>query len=151
MTRLTYKGQTRPLVREDAQQQQIPDQNTWIGSNVWSNVHKVGSTPRHTDWLSETLTLTLTLWLWGKTKATLRTGQRCRPSYLSLASNPSLSRSSKLVYDWRSVSQDVVVSSTLVGLATRYYFLSECYSLKFAVLFLWGVFSDERTSLQFAV
>jgi hypothetical protein len=38
-----------------------------------------------------------------------------------------------------------------VGLATRYYFLSEYYSLKFAVLFLWGALSDERTGLQFAV
>jgi hypothetical protein len=35
---------------------------------------------------------------------------------------------SKLLYDWRSVSQYVLVSSTLVGLATRYYFLSECRS-----------------------
>jgi hypothetical protein len=31
----------------------------------------------------------------------------------------------------------VLVSSTLVGLATRYYFLSECCYLKSAVLFLW--------------
>jgi hypothetical protein len=31
-----------------------------------------------------------------------------------------------------------------VGLATRYYFLSECCCLKFAVLFLWGALSDER-------
>jgi hypothetical protein len=38
----------------------------------------------------------------------------------------------KLLYDWRSVSQYVLVSSTLVGLATRHYFLSEC-CLKFAV------------------
>jgi hypothetical protein len=58
---------------------------------------------------------------------------------------------SKLLYDWRSVSQYVLVSSTLLGLATRYYFLSECCCLKFAVLFLWGALSDERTGLQFAV
>jgi hypothetical protein len=38
-----------------------------------------------------------------------------------------------------------------VGLATRYYFLPECCCLKFAVLFLWGTPSDERTGLQFAV
>jgi hypothetical protein len=38
-----------------------------------------------------------------------------------------------------------------VGLATRYFFLSECCSLKFAVLFLWGALSDDRTGLQFAV
>jgi hypothetical protein len=51
----------------------------------------------------------------------------------------------------QSVSQYVLVSSTLVGLATRYYFLSECCCLKFAVLYLWGALSDERTGLQFAV
>jgi hypothetical protein len=44
-----------------------------------------------------------------------------------------------------------LVSSTLVGLATRYYFLSECCCPKFAVIFLWGALSDERTGLQFAV
>jgi hypothetical protein len=36
-----------------------------------------------------------------------------------------------------------------VGLATRYYFLSECCCLKFAVLYILGALSDERTSLQF--
>jgi hypothetical protein len=50
----------------------------------------------------------------------------------------------------QSVSQYVLVSSTPVGLAT-YYFLSECCCLKFAVLFLWGALSDQRTGLQFAV
>jgi hypothetical protein len=50
-----------------------------------------------------------------------------------------------------TVSQYVLVSSTHVGLATRYYFLSECCCLKFAVLYLWGALSDERTGLQFAV
>jgi hypothetical protein len=50
-----------------------------------------------------------------------------------------------------SASQYVLASSTLVGLATRYYFLSECYCLKFAVLYLLGTLSDERTGLQFAV
>jgi hypothetical protein len=35
-----------------------------------------------------------------------------------------------------TVGRYVLVSSTLVGLATRYYFLSECCCLKFAVLFL---------------
>jgi hypothetical protein len=38
----------------------------------------------------------------------------------------------------QSVSQYVLVSSTLLGLAARYYFLSECCCLKFAVLYLWG-------------
>jgi hypothetical protein len=48
-------------------------------------------------------------------------------------------------------SQCILVSSTLVGLATRYYFLSECCCLKFAVLFLFRALSDERAGLQFAV
>jgi hypothetical protein len=52
---------------------------------------------------------------------------------------------SKLLYDWQSVSHYVLVSSTLGGLATRYYFLSECCCLNFAVLFLWSTLSDERT------
>jgi hypothetical protein len=51
----------------------------------------------------------------------------------------------------QSVSQYVLVSSTLVGLATRYYLLSEYCCLNFAVSFLWGALSDERTGLQFAV
>jgi hypothetical protein len=58
---------------------------------------------------------------------------------------------SKLLYDWRSASQYVLVSSTLVGLATRYYFLSECCCQKFVVLFLWGALSDVMVVLQFAV
>jgi hypothetical protein len=53
--------------------------------------------------------------------------------------------------DGRSLSQYVSVASTLVRLATRYYFLSECCCLKFAVLFLWGALSVERAGLQFAV
>jgi hypothetical protein len=52
--------------------------------------------------------------------------------------------------DGRSVSQYVLVSSTLVGLATRYYFLSESCCLKFAVLYQLGALSHERTGLQFA-
>jgi hypothetical protein len=43
------------------------------------------------------------------------------------------------------------VSSTLVGLTTKYYFLSVCCCLQFVVLFVWGAPSDERTGLQFAV
>jgi hypothetical protein len=50
-----------------------------------------------------------------------------------------------------TVRKYILVSSTLVGLATRYYFLSECCCLKFSVLFLWGALFDERTGLQFAV
>jgi hypothetical protein len=50
-----------------------------------------------------------------------------------------------------TVSQYVLVSSTLLGLATRYYFLSKCCCLKFAVLYLLGALSDERAGLQFSV
>jgi hypothetical protein len=48
----------------------------------------------------------------------------------------------------QSVSQYVLVLSTLVGLATRCYFLSECCCLKFVVLFLWSALSDEKTGLS---
>jgi hypothetical protein len=51
----------------------------------------------------------------------------------------------------QSVSQYVLVSSTLVGHATRYYFLSECCYLKFAVLYLLDALSDERMGLEFEV
>jgi hypothetical protein len=50
-----------------------------------------------------------------------------------------------------TASQYVLVLSALVGLATRYYLLSECCCLKCAALHLWGAVSDERTRLQFAV
>jgi hypothetical protein len=54
--------------------------------------------------------------------------------------------------DGRSVSQSVCLDvEPTLGLMTRYYFLSECSCHKFAVLFLWGALSDERTGLQFAV
>jgi hypothetical protein len=38
--------------------QQIPDPKSWKGSNIWSNVHKMVSTPRHSDWLSAVKWLT---------------------------------------------------------------------------------------------
>jgi hypothetical protein len=38
-----------------------------------------------------------------------------------------------------------------LGLVTRYYFLSEGFCLKVAILSLWGALFDERTSLQFTV
>jgi hypothetical protein len=66
-------------------------------------------------------------------------------------------QSSKLFYDWQPVSmskskllydwQYLLVSSTLVGLANRYYFLSECCCLKFAVLCLWGTHSSSQVKL----
>jgi hypothetical protein len=40
---------------------------------------------------------------------------------------------------------------TTLGLVTRFYFLSEGCCLKVEVLFPWGVLSDERTGLQFAL
>jgi hypothetical protein len=71
-----------------------------------------------------------------------RTRNRTLLSHLRL---PPTSRARwggvKLLY-WRSVSQYVLVSSTRVLFATRYYFLSECCCLKFPVLFLWGALSD---------
>jgi hypothetical protein len=72
------------------------------------------------------------------------------------ASTVSLQNYLKLIFTVKvtlrlAVRQYVLVSSTLVGLATRYYFLSECCCLKFAVFFLLGALSDERTGLQFAV
>jgi hypothetical protein len=38
-----------------------------------------------------------------------------------------------------------------LGLVTRYYFLSECFCLKFAVLSLWSALSDEMLYLQLVV
>jgi hypothetical protein len=46
------------------------------------------------------------------------------------------------------VGQYVLVSGTLVGLATRFYFLSQSCCLKVAVLYLWVALSDERTGLS---
>jgi hypothetical protein len=40
--------------------QQIPDPKSWKGSNIWSNVHEVGSKPRHTDLLTLSRKVTLT-------------------------------------------------------------------------------------------
>jgi hypothetical protein len=75
------------------------------------------------------------------------------PYWLVIVSQPLMPTINKVVEATLrlTVSQYVLVSSTLVGLATRYYFLSECCCLKFAVLYLWGALSDERTGLQFAV
>jgi hypothetical protein len=49
-----------------------------------------------------------------------------------------------------SQSSCLGVEPTL-GLANRYYFLSECFCLKVVALFLWGILSNERTGLQFVV
>jgi hypothetical protein len=65
-------------------------------------------------------------------------------------SNEGRRRTKRLLYRL-AVSQNVLVSSTLEGLATRYYILSECCCLKFEVLFLWGTLSDEEVTLQLTV
>jgi hypothetical protein len=51
---------------------------------------------------------------------------------------------SKLYYDWRSVSQPVLVSSPIWGSWPDIY-----YCLTVTVLFLWGALSDGRTGLSF--
>jgi hypothetical protein len=88
------------------------------------------------------------------------------------------SKKSKSHYNWWSVSQYVKVSSPLwdlwpdmtfcpkvtlrltvsmsrhqahLGTCDQILILSECCCLKFAILFLWGALSDERTGLQFAL
>jgi hypothetical protein len=65
----------------------------------------------------------------------------------------TISRSrSHVTTDCQSVSRSVCedIEPTL-GLVTRYYFLSECYFLKVAVLSLWGTLSDERSGLSFVL
>jgi hypothetical protein len=76
-------------------------------------------------------------------------GRQGENSSTGTPTRPHRSQSSRSYFttDSQSVSQYVFVSSTLVGLATRYYFLSECCCLKFAVLFQWGALSDEDGSV----
>jgi hypothetical protein len=63
----------------------------------------------------------------------------------STKSSPGLkSQSSKLCYDRQSVGQSVLVSSTHLGLTTRFYY---CQTI--AGLLMWGALSDERTGLPF--
>jgi hypothetical protein len=61
--RLTYKGHPASLQRGRPTEtgQQILDPNSWKRGNIWSNVHKVGSTPRHTDRLTDSRKVALTL------------------------------------------------------------------------------------------
>jgi hypothetical protein len=69
---------------------------------------------------------------------------------LHLSENISLSvlqsQKSKLCYDRLSVGQSVFMSSTHLGLTTRFYY---CQTV--ASLLMWGVFSDERTVLPFTI
>jgi hypothetical protein len=54
---------------------------------------------------------------------------------------------SELYYDRRSVGQPVLVSSTQLGLTTRFLLLSDsCW-----YLLMWGALSDERTGLSFTI
>jgi hypothetical protein len=55
----------------------------------------------------------------------------------------------KLLYDWKSASQYVLVSSTLVGLATRYYFLSECRSRSYFTTDNQSVSQSVRLSIKY--
>jgi hypothetical protein len=64
--------------------------------------------------------------------------------HLKQLNNIILLNSSKLLYDWRSVSQYVLLSSPLWDLWPD---ITSC--LKVAVLSLWGALSDGRTSLHF--
>jgi hypothetical protein len=58
---------------------------------------------------------------------------------------PRIKVESKLCYDWRSVGQSVLVSSTHLGLTTRF------FCRKFAGSLMWGALSDERTGLSFTI
>jgi hypothetical protein len=56
------------------------------------------------------------------------------------------------------ITSQLMVSQSLcqgfeptLGLATRYYFLSEGCRLKVAILSLWGALSDERSGLSFVI
>jgi hypothetical protein len=58
-------------------------------------------------------------------------------------------KSLKSRYDQRPVSQSLCQGiEPIVGLVTRYYFLSEGF-LEFAVLSFWGALSDETSGLSF--
>jgi hypothetical protein len=51
-----------------------------------------------------------------------------------------------LCYNWRSVCQSVLVSSTHLGLTTRHLLLSDSYGL-----LMWGSPSDKRMGLSFII
>jgi hypothetical protein len=75
-----------------------------------------------------------------------------QPQKLNKNNSPLLTGSKCEVTLRLTVSQSIcLVIEHPLGLATRYYFLSECCCLKLAVLFLWDALSDGRTGLQFAV
>jgi hypothetical protein len=63
----------------------------------------------------------------------------------------SISRSPSQSYFTTDGQQICIGIEPTLGLATRYYFLSECCFLKVEVLFLLGALSGERMGLQFAV
>jgi hypothetical protein len=63
----------------------------------------------------------------------------CNPQYFKSESN--------LCYDLWSVSQSILVSSTHLGLQTKFFFLC----LTVAGLLIWGTVFDERMVLSFTV
>jgi hypothetical protein len=69
--------------------------------------------------------------------------------YGTLSCSRSRSRSRRYITtDGQSVSQSVCQGiEPILGLVTRYYFLSEGCFLKVAVLSPWGTLSDERSGL----
>jgi hypothetical protein len=69
------------------------------------------------------------------------------PKYLLLTfkvTSSQIQSQSYFTIDGQSVCLGV---EPTLGLVTRYYFLYEGFSLKVAVLSLWGAISDERTDL----
>jgi hypothetical protein len=96
--------------------QQIPDPNSWEGSNIWSNAHKVGSTPRHTD-----RRVTLTLTYKGQTRPLVREGspqrqdnklqtQTLEKEALSGQTSTKWARHQDWLTDWLTVSRKVTDS-----------------------------------------
>jgi hypothetical protein len=59
----------------------------------------------------------------------------------------------KLLYDWQSVSQYVLVSGTPLGPMTRFYFPPPLFFLagKLLCSSSWGALFDQRTGLQFVL
>jgi hypothetical protein len=127
--KLTLTLTSRQRGRPTEEGQQIPDPNSWKRNNVWSNVHKVGSTPRHTDWLTDWLWAVKSLWLWQIMDATFckrgrptETGQQTPyPNSWkgrNIWSNVHKVGSTPRHTDWLTVSRKVTLTLALTDLAT---------------------------------